>query len=34
MIETSGYIAAIMAMLVGAWVVLKIASREQKKPAH
>ena len=34
MIEASGYIAAIIAMLVGAWIVLKISSKEQKKPAH
>ena len=34
MIEASGYFSAIIAMLVGAWIVLKIASKEQKKPAH
>jgi len=30
MIEASGYIAAIIAMLVGAWVALKIASKKEK----
>ena len=34
MIEASGYIAAIIAMLVGAWVVLKIASKKEKGSTH
>ena len=34
MIEASGYFAAIIAMLWGAWIILKSASGEQKKPAH